>query len=50
MLSSQNKLKSKADIDLVFSKGVFLKDSGFVLGRAQEISRDEVKFTRFIER
>ena len=31
MLSSQNKLKSKADIDLVFSKGVFLKDSGFVL-------------------
>jgi len=31
MLSSQNKLKSRADIDLVFSKGVFLKDSGFVL-------------------
>ena len=31
MLSSQNKLKSKADIDLVFSKGVFLKDSGFIL-------------------
>ena len=26
------------------------QDSGFVLGRAQEISRDEVKFTRFIER
>ena len=25
-------------------------ESGFVLGRAQEISRDEVKFTRFIER
>jgi len=30
-LSSQNKLKSKADIDLVFSKGVFLKVSGFSL-------------------
>jgi hypothetical protein len=26
------------------------QESGFVLGRAQEISRDEVKFTRFIER
>ena len=26
------------------------QDSGFVLGRAAEISRDEVKFTRFIER
>ena len=26
------------------------QDSGFVLGRAQEISRDEVKFTRFVER
>ena len=26
------------------------QDSGFVLGRAEEISRDEVKFTRFIER
>ena len=26
------------------------QDNGFVLGRAQEISRDEVKFTRFIER
>ena len=25
-------------------------ESGFVLGRAQEISRDEVKFSRFIER
>ena len=25
-------------------------ESGFVLGRAQEITRDEVKFTRFIER
>ena len=25
-------------------------ESGFVLGRAEEISRDEVKFTRFIER
>ena len=25
-------------------------ESGFTLGRAQEISRDEVKFTRFIER
>ena len=28
---SQNKLKSKADIDLVFSKGTFLKVSGFSL-------------------
>ena len=28
----------------------FESESGFVLGRAQEISRDEVKFTRFIER
>jgi hypothetical protein len=26
------------------------QDSGFILGRAEEISRDEVKFTRFIER
>ncbi len=26
------------------------QESGFVLGRAQEITRDEVKFTRFIER
>jgi hypothetical protein len=26
------------------------QESGFQLGRAQEISRDEVKFTRFIER
>ena len=26
------------------------QDSGFVLGRAAEISRDEVKFTRFVER
>ena len=26
------------------------QEAGFVLGRAQEISRDEVKFTRFIER
>ena len=26
------------------------QESGFILGRAQEISRDEVKFTRFIER
>jgi len=26
------------------------QESGFALGRAQEISRDEVKFTRFIER
>ena len=26
------------------------QESGFVLGRAEEISRDEVKFTRFIER
>ena len=26
------------------------QESGFVLGRAAEISRDEVKFTRFIER
>jgi len=26
------------------------QESGFVLGRAQEISRDEVKFTRFVER
>ncbi len=26
------------------------QESGFMLGRAQEISRDEVKFTRFIER
>ena len=26
------------------------QESGFVLGRTQEISRDEVKFTRFIER
>lgn len=29
--SSQNKLKSKADIDLVFSKGSFLKVPGFSL-------------------
>ena len=35
--SSQNKLKSKADIDLVFSKGSFLKVPGFSLVyRAQE--------------
>jgi len=26
------------------------QDSGFILGRAEEISRDEVKFTRFVER
>jgi len=26
------------------------QDSGFILGRAEEITRDEVKFTRFIER
>ena len=26
------------------------QDTGFILGRAEEISRDEVKFTRFIER
>jgi hypothetical protein len=26
------------------------QDSGFILGRAEEISRDEVKFTRYIER
>ncbi len=36
-LSSQNKLKSKDDIDLVFSKGSFLKVSGFSLVyKAQE--------------
>jgi ribonuclease P protein component len=35
--SSQNKLKSKADIDLVFSKGSFLKVPGFSLVyRAQD--------------
>ena len=26
------------------------QDTGFILGRAEEISRDEVKFTRYIER
>ena len=36
-LSSQNKLKSKAKIDFVFSKGSFLKVSGFSLVyKAQE--------------
>ena len=36
-LSSQNKLKSKAEIDFVFSKGSFLKVSGFSLVyKAQE--------------
>ena len=36
-LSSQNKLKSKAKIDCVFSKGSFLKVSGFSLVyKAQE--------------
>ena len=35
--SSQNKLKSKADIDLVFSEGSFLKVPGFSLVyRAQD--------------
>ena len=36
-LSSQNKLKSKSEIDFVFSKGSFLKVSGFSLVyKAQE--------------